>query len=371
MGGPASPTGTVKSPSPLPMGSEAEDNDLARLQGEVESCCELLGSRVPLTTTEIGDMAVALHVHVEELKREALVISSSLFEDSKLRSDHQCYQPAEARVNFLQGVAEFFYRPGRRPLGDPSLFPYELLVALRILQLTMLHTAAVPLFVKDLEETIEKMTGQLPPVPIEMREEAQLAGAAYPWRTGLTALRTFNVCRIPLRRSVLRHFPRNSPLEVASCLERVLEEFGRLNIGDEDPLQHWRQTRPSRRDTLLSLVFNHLCYFHPGSVTLECSQQGLALRLGLSLEFLRDLQAVLSATNPLEASHFFEGSKVGAAASFHVTCGDQQVCFVYMLGQWQLWANSTRDASKVLTDCPEVHDYFSWSSSSQPVRRRR
>merc|ERR1712093_671491 len=48
-----------------------------------------------------------------------------------------------------------------------------------------------------------------------------------------------------------------------------------------------------RRSVLLALVFNHLAYYHPKSVTIEDSSNGLSLRLGITMQFLEDVERLL------------------------------------------------------------------------------
>merc|ERR1719230_272418 len=93
-----------------------------------------------------------------------------------------------------------------------------------------------------------------------------------------------------------------SVLEVTCGLKNILSEYTSLPLWEDDsdenpkPSGHDKATldaAANRRSVLLALVFNHLCYYHPKSVTIEDSPNGLSLRLGITLEFLEQVEELL------------------------------------------------------------------------------
>merc|ERR1712151_88476 len=170
-------------------------------------------------------------------------------------------------------------------------------------------------------DLLEQLTGQRSSfIFSDTREDIDLAGAEYPWRTGLAQLNTFRVSQVPLRRSELRRFPRRCPLDVVQGLETILRDYAELNMWEEETDDNSRTSRAKdvaqleilavRRSVFLALVFNHLCYFHPKMVTLEDSPQGLSLRLGVPLDFLASLKERLS---HLDLAGLQSGAEIAAA----------------------------------------------------------
>jgi len=241
---------------------------------------------------------------------------------------------------------------------------------------------------------LEQLTGQRSSsVFSDAREDPDLAGAEYPWRTGLGQLNTFRVSQVPVRRSELRRLPRGCPLDIVRGLEAILREYSALNMWEEEKGEHSThvakhstknaqrlEALAARRSVLLALVLNHLCYFQPKTVTLEDSPQGLILRLGLSLEFLsaaaevlnqpcflglrsgRDFAAALLPPN--EGTHgcqFHWGTRTGAVGILQLTTAESSVAFVCMNDIWVLWANCTKDSAEVLTTCSSVQRYFNFA----------
>lgn len=274
-------------------------------------------------------------------------------------------------------------------MSEPSLFPYEFLVVLRLVQLIRLREVSVAPFIVELQDLLEQLTGQRSSfIFSDTREDIELAGAEYPWRTGLAQLNTFRVSQVPLRRSHLQRFPRHSPLEVVQGLEAILIEYASLNMWEDE---NDESTRPSakevtqleslavRRSVYLAMVFNHLCYFHPKMVTLEDSPNGLSLRLGISVEMLTDIKRVLLAPSiggrrnaaelaaaaaelPEECKLF--GSPEGSVVALQVAIKETKVAFVCMRGIWMLWANCTKDNAQVLSECSHVQKYFGLESAT-------
>jgi len=298
----------------------------------------------------------------------------------------------QARLKCLQGTADILFTGENRYLSEPSLFPYEFLVVLRIVQLTRLREASVPPFIAELQDLLEQLTGQRSSfIFSDTREDIELAGAEYPWRTGLAQLNTFRVSQVPLRRSHLQRFPRGSPLDVARGLETILKEYSDLGMWEEEE-ESARVARPAkdhgsshlealavRRSVYLALVFNHLCYFHPKMVTLEDSPQGLSFRLGVSLDTLAALQVILTQApftglGSAEAKageealpdncRVFYGAPSGNVYVLQITLVDEtRIAFVCMRGVWTLWANCTKDNAQVLTECSHVHRYFAFDNA--------
>merc|ERR1712232_728134 len=300
----------------------------------------------------------------------------------------------QTRLKCLQGTADILFTGENRYLSEPSLFPYEFLVVLRLVQLVRLRESIVPAFIVELQDLLEQLTGQRSSfIFSDTREDIELAGAEYPWRTGLAQLNTCRVSQVPLRRSQLQRFPRRCPLDVVRGLDKILKDYADLNMW-EDETDDNRASRQKdvaqlealavRRSVYLALIFNHLCYFHPKMVTLEDSPQGLSLRLGVSIDSLASVAEVLSSTPELatcasgadfaeatlpEGCKAFKGSSDGAVVVLHVTVDEDRsgnnefkVTFVCMRGIWTLWANCTKDNAQVLTECSHVHKYFAFDT---------
>merc|ERR1712008_423115 len=229
------------------------------------------------------------------------------------------------------------------------------------------------------------------------REDPDLAGAEYPWRTGLGQLNTFRVSQVPVRRSELRRLPRGCPLDILRGLEAILREYSALNMWEEEQGEHSAhvtkrsakdaqrlEALAARRSVLLALVLNHLCYFQPKTVTLEDSPQGLLLRLGLSLEILSAATELLNRPHLLglrsgryfaaallppneHASHglqFHWGTRTGAVGILQVITAGSSIAFVCMNDIWVLWANCTKDSAEVLTTCSSVQRYFNFGTDT-------
>merc|ERR1719221_658257 len=296
--------------------------------------------QLPLTLEEVGNIAVAVYMEVKDFTRKALLAVNQLppvnpderqkargLEVAKTVPPRPMYfghyqqliynqsnptQPSarsmvfeyQARLKCLQGTADILFTGENRYLSEPSLYPYEFLVVLRLVQLMRMREPSVPLFIVELQDSLEQLTGQRSSfIFSDTREDIELAGAEYPWRTGLAQLNTFRVSQVPLRRSELRRFPRRCPLDVVQGLETILRDYAELNMWEEETDDNSRTSRAKdvaqleilavRRSVFLALVFNHLCYFHPKMVTLEDSPQGLSLRLGVSLDLLASLKEQL------------------------------------------------------------------------------
>merc|ERR1719310_236509 len=294
----------------------------------------------------------------------------------------------QARLKCLQGAADILFTGENRYLSEPSLFPYEFLVVLRLVQLIRLREPSVPPFIVDLQDLLEQLTGQRSSfIFSDTREDIELAGAEYPWRTGLAQLNTFRVSQVPLRRSDLKRFPRTCPLDIVRGLTTILKEYADLNMWEEEVDDAARQSRTKdtsqletfavRRSVLLALVFNHLCYFHPKMVTLEDSANGLSLRLGISVDMLSEAADVL-AREPLsslnsgsdflgaslpENCSVFQSSPIGTIVVLQVAIGESKLAFAFMKGVWMLWANSVKDNAQVLTECSHVQKYFAFDAA--------
>merc|ERR1719181_1382271 len=325
---------TSRTDKRLSLGPEEPLDEATQLEEEVTECCKLLAQQLPLSLEEVGDIAVAIYMQVKEFTRKALLAVNQLppvnpderqkargLEVAKTVPPRPMYfghyqqliynqsnptQPSsrsmvfeyQARLKCLQGTADILFTGENRYLSERSLFPYEFLVVLRLVQAIRLREPSLPPFVADLQDLLEQLTGQRSSfIFSDTREDIELAGAEYPWRTGLAQLNTFRVSQVPLRRSDLKRFPRNCPMDVVRGLSVILKEYAELNMWDEEADDAAaRQSRSKdtsqlealavRRSVLLALVFNHLCYFHPKMVTLEDSPIGLSMRLGVSLDLL-------------------------------------------------------------------------------------
>merc|ERR1712125_195065 len=141
----------------------------------------------------------------------------------------------QGRLKCLQGTADILFTGENRYLSEPSLFPYELLVVLRIVQLIRLREVSVAPFIVELQDLLEQLTGQRSSfIFSDTREDIELAGAEYPWRTGLAQLNTFRVSQVPLRRSQLQRFPRRCPLDVVRGLDKILKDYADLNMWEDE-----------------------------------------------------------------------------------------------------------------------------------------
>lgn len=300
----------------------------------------------------------------------------------------------QARLKCLQGAADILFTGENRYLSEPSLFPYEFLVVLRLVQLVRLREPHVPPFIVDLQDLLEQLTGQRSSfIFSDTREDIELAGAEYPWRTGLAQLNTFRVSQVPLRRSDVKRFPRTCPLDIVRGLSTILKEYADLNMWeDEADDAAARQSRSKdtsqlealavRRSVLLALVFNHLCYFHPKMVTLEDSPNGLSLRLGISIDLLsaaadvlsKDPLAGCSAAEILQCSELpencavFQSSSVGTIIVLVMTVNESKLAFMVMKDTWTLWANSVKDNAQVLTECSHIQKYVAFDGHASGLQ---
>lgn len=405
------------------LGPEEPLDETTQLEEEVSECCKLLALQLPLTLQEVGDISVTIYMQVKDFTRKALLAVNQLppvnpderqkargLEVAKTVPPRPMYfghyqqliynqsnptQPSsrsmvfeyQARLKCLQGAADILFTGENRYLSEPSLFPYEFLVVLRLVQLIRLREPSVPPFIVDLQDLLEQLTGQRSSfIFSDTREDIELAGAEYPWRTGLAQLNTFRVSQVPLRRSDLKRFPRTCPLDIVRGLTTILKEYADLNMWEEEAGDEARQSRTKdtsqlealavRRSVLLALVFNHLCYFHPKMVTLEDSPNGLSLRLGISLDLLSAAADVLMREPLADAScadlfamklpencTVFQSSPVGTIVVLQVAVGESKLAFAVMKGVWTLWSNSVKDNAQVLTECSHVQKYFAFDAA--------
>jgi hypothetical protein len=416
---------TSRTEKRTPSGPEDPLDETTQLEEEVTECCKLLASQLPLTLQEVGDISVAIYTQVKHFTRKALLAVNQLppvnpderqkargMEVAKTVPPRPMYfghyqqliynqsnptQPSsrsmvfeyQARLKCLQGAADILFTGENRYLSEPSLFPYEFLVVLRLVQLIRLRESSIPPFIVDLQDLLEQLTGQRSSfIFSDTREDIELAGAEYPWRTGLAQLNTFRVSQVPLRRSDLKRYPRSCPLEIVRGLSMILKEYGDLKMWDEEDDDSVRQSRTKldtaqletlavRRSVLLALVFNHLCYFHPKMVTLEDSPSGLSLRLGVWLDLLTSAADILSQEpwNDLhdggdfwsarlpDSCSVFQSSPTGTIVVLQVAIGETKLAFVFMKDVWTLWANSVKDNAQVLSECSQVHRYFAFDAA--------
>jgi len=408
-----------KSEKRLSTHPEEPVDEATQLEEEITECCKLLASRLPLTLEEVGNISVAIYMQVKEFTRKALLAVNQLDDRQKARglevaktvpprpmyfghyqqliynqsnptipSSRSMVLDYQARLKCLQGAADILFIGENRYLSEASLYPYEFLVVLRLVQLARLREPMVPPFVVEIQDLLEQITGQRSSfIFSDTRDDIELAGAEYPWRTGLAPLTNCRVSQAPLRQSDLRPFPRRCPLDIVFGLESVLRDYSELNLWDEETDDASRVSRGKdgakldalamKRSVILALVFNHLCYFHPKMVTLEDSPQGLSLRLGLTQDVLSTLKDVLS--NPpcsgLQSGADFagaalpetckvtQGSPTGHIVILQVSLSAGKVAFVCMMGVWLLWANCTKDNAQVLTECSHVEKDFAFDST--------
>lgn len=402
-------------------------DEATQLEEEITECCRLIASQLPLSLEEVGEISVAIYMQVKDFTRKALLAVNQLppvnpderqrargLEVAKTVPPRPMYfghyqqliynqsnptQPSsrsmvfeyQTRLKCLQGTADILFTGENRYLSEPSLFPYEFLVVLRLVQLIRLREPSIPPFIAELQDLLEQLTGQRSSfIFSDTREDLELAGAEYPWRTGLAQLNTFRVSQVPLRRSELRRFPRRNPLDIVQGLEVILGEYAELNMWEEETEDHAHAARAKdaqqletlavQRSVFLALIFNHLCYFHPKMVTLEDSPQGLSLRLGLSLDLLAAIREQLSqpplaglrtveefaaASVPEDGCcRLFRGSPAGAVVVLQLAVKESKVAFVCMNGIWALWANCIKDNAQVLTECSNVQKYFAFDAAA-------
>eukprot|EP00929_Paragymnodinium_shiwhaense_P035409 TRINITY_DN19114_c0_g1_i1.p1 TRINITY_DN19114_c0_g1~~TRINITY_DN19114_c0_g1_i1.p1 ORF type:complete len:1111 (-),score=244.58 TRINITY_DN19114_c0_g1_i1:152-3484(-) len=407
-------------------------DEATQMEEEIRDCCKLLAQKLPLTSQELSEVCVAIYMQVKEFTRKALLAVNQLppvnpderqkargLEVAKTVPPRPMYfghyqqliynqsnptQPSarsmvfeyQARLKCLQGTADILFTGENRYLSEPSLFPYEFLVVLRLVQLVRLREPSVPSFIVELQDLLEQLTGQRSSfIFSDTREDIELAGAEYPWRTGLAHLNTFRVSQVPLRRSQLARFPRRCPLDVWDGLDIILKEYAELNMWEEEVEEAARSSRAKdvaqlevlavRRSVYLALVFNHLCYFHPKMVTLEDSPQGLALRLGISNDVISEVREQLSrpslaclrsagdfaraqASGSVPEGCQILGTVDGSVIALTVTASDAKVAFICMRGIWTLWSNCTKDNAQVLSECNHIHKYFGLGADTSASR---
>lgn len=413
------------------LGPEEPLDETTQLEEEVTECCKLIAQQLPITLQEVGGISVAIYMQVKDFTRKALLAVNQLppvnpderqkargLEVAKTVPPRPMYfghyqqliynqsnptQPSsrsmvfeyQARLKCLQGAADILFTGENRYLSEPSLFPYEFLVVLRLVQLVRLREPSVPPFIVDLQDLLEQLTGQRSSfIFSDTREDIELAGAEYPWRTGLAQLNTFRVSQVPLRRSDVKRFPRTCPIDIVRGLSTILKEYADLNMWeDEADDAAVRQSRSKdtsqlealavRRSVLLALVFNHLCYFHPKMVTLEDSPNGLSLRLGISIDLLAAAADVLSREplaqcSPAELLDMtlpdncavFQSSSVGTIIVLQITVNESKLSFMVMRGVWTLWANSVKDNAQVLTECSHIQKYVCFEGQYSMEKER-
>eukprot|EP00397_Hematodinium_sp_SG-2012_P004729 GEMP01004743.1.p1 GENE.GEMP01004743.1~~GEMP01004743.1.p1 ORF type:complete len:1107 (+),score=283.04 GEMP01004743.1:49-3321(+) len=402
---------------------DAED-EATQIEEDIQECCRLLSKQLPLQEAgiHVANIAVAIYLQVKSFTRKALLSVNALphvnpDERQKARSlevaktipprpmyfghyqqliynqsnptqpsSREMVSDYQAQLKCLQGAADILFTGENRFLSEPSLFPYEFLIVLRIIQLLRLRQS-VPTFVVELQEILEQLTGQRSFfVFSDAQDDIELAGADYPWRTGLSTLNTFRISQVPLRQSHLRHFPRQSPTTVTRGVISVLKEYSELPLWEEEEETQRPPTEKqvldaaaNRRSVLLALMFNHLCFYHPKSCTIEDSSTGLAMRLGVNLEVLEQVVRITSEPLWEEAPEVRIVRPQGNLVLAFITIpsvdnkqeaspspsAPQRLAFVFMEEYWVLWANCVKDHSLVLTECGAVIKYFDFSPTQE------
>jgi len=278
-------------------------------EADIEELCRSLAYLLPVSVDEILDISAAVYVELAAARRKALLAASSL------------QASAEGA-----GAA-----PPQRDAG--ALAPamsQELTSALRLLQLMQLKEPQLPGFLRELQVLLEQVLQGV-------HQPALAQDLASPLQVDLR--------QIPLRRSQLCRYCRDSPLDVVVGLESAVSDFTLLSP----------ETDTASRKLLIAMVFGHLCYFTADEVVLDNSTDGLTGRLGLTAASLIELKELLS-HGPLSqlrgsffaevAQHLPEGclrqrSPEAAIALLQLTLdGGQNVAFVCIAGAWTLWANN-------------------------------
>merc|ERR1719171_3071949 len=250
---------------------DEKGDEATQLEEDITECCKLLARQIPSSTEEIGDVCVAIYLQIEEFTRKALLAVNQLphvnpderqkarsLEVAKTVPPRPMYfghyqqliynqsnptQPSsrdmvsdyQAQLKCLQGAADILFTGENRYLSEPSLFPYEFLIVLRMVQLIRLRDSYVPPFVVELQDLLEQLTGQRSSfIFSDAQDDIELAGADYPWRTGLAPLNTFRVSQVPIRASQMKQFQRPSPLAVARSLQSILKEYEALDLWEEE-----------------------------------------------------------------------------------------------------------------------------------------
>jgi hypothetical protein len=407
---------------PSAVDAEGEGNDEAtQLEAEIKETCKLLASHVPMTVHEIAAVCIAIYLQIEEFTRKALLAVNQLppvnpDERQKARSlevaktvpprpmyfghyqmliynqsnptqptTRQLVSDYEARLKTMHGAADILFTGENRYLSEPSLFPHEFLICVRLVQLVRLREA-LPAFAVELQDLLEQLTGFRSSFTFsDAEDDIELAGADYPWRTGLAPLNTFRVSQVPIRASQMKQFQRHSPLAVARSLQSILKEYEALDLWEEETADAGQQAASAnveevaqRRNVLLALVFNFLAYYHPKAVTLEDSPQGLSMRLGLSVAHMEAVCEALAAAPPLDSAaaeelpsgvrHVASPASDSLSLLFVTVEGrSSEVAFVKLKDRWYLWANSCKDNASVLSDSSSVEKYFDFMSPENRV----
>eukprot|EP00434_Breviolum_minutum_P014605 symbB.v1.2.012877.t1/scaffold876.1/size155678/2 len=155
----------------------------------------------------------------------------------------------------------------------------------------------------------------------------------------------------PLRPSLLKRFPRSSPVEVVQSLATLLREF-------TEPVKTTRQE-------LQILAFSRLCFYMPPQKMAQDSAAALWAELGLSDRKLRKVQETLLQipAKMLEApfTDFAHPNccllhRDGYVSLLQLTLDEQMLAFIYCGGSWMLWANNLKTSA--LTECSKVPAYF-------------
>ncbi|CAD7971607.1 unnamed protein product [Amoebophrya sp. A25] len=201
-----------------------------------------------------------------------------------MESDHS------RKLKLLQGAGGNIVAGESRYLSEPSLYPTEFLIALRVIQMIQLqlemlrstasntnNTGNVPrssssssTFLRDIIASLEEITGIKPPCSsafFAQQESAVSGGAegessvdfagsaarddfsgshlqqhvvqqhledsvanAQSWRTGLVPVTTFRLNQVPLRGSILSCYPRKSVLHTLVGIIDVLREYCSLPL---------------------------------------------------------------------------------------------------------------------------------------------
>ncbi|CAE8633184.1 unnamed protein product, partial [Polarella glacialis] len=210
----------------------------------------------------IVQLTVAIYTEVKDFTRKALLAAHPLSGEPPGPSSSSPIVGLEC----LRRAVEVL-RGGHR--AGTLLQPSEFLVVLRL-------EPVLPSFVREVQGLLEQIVGfQDPWCPLEPSAQAlpQLAGSF-----------EHQLLEVPLRRSLLSRFPRQSPLDLVLGLENVLREYSELGL---------EQDAPQLQAVLVSLAFRHLCFFSPKSVSLQDGADGLATRLGVNLDQLAWLKEML------------------------------------------------------------------------------
>merc|ERR1719359_1694250 len=166
-------------------------DEATQLEEEITECCRLIATQLPLSLEEVGGISVAIYMQVKDFTRKALLAVNQLppvnpderqkargLEVAKTVPPRPMYfghyqqliynqsnptQPSsrsmvfeyQARLKCLQGAADILFTGENRYLSEPSLFPYEFLLVLRMLQMIRLRDGStVPPFVGELQDLL-------------------------------------------------------------------------------------------------------------------------------------------------------------------------------------------------------------------------